>query len=167
MQRLDELRLEVRELFHRGKFMASRPNNHASNAQPGAMAGAQIDPTTHDLIRSIDRIRALEGERYLNHLLRNLMQQSNKRLEDLGAPVVDETADLKIMLRKAQSDEAIAKRYANHFGQSLGKIARLEGGEYSPEAHKIADEALKWDGSAAAEKELEAALQQQRDHSTH
>lgn len=96
------------------------------------------------IIKAIDRYRRLNGERYVNHLLRNLLQQSNNQMRDLGVVAVDDqrAADAEIQAMKAASAAAEAGEYANHFAAEL-KLIRDHANNIA-EANDIARKALEW-----------------------
>jgi hypothetical protein len=144
MDNLVTLRREVHGLFRRGRVMVN--NVRASGlASAQSQTQQQVDPALQAVFRAIDQMRALDGERAVNHLLRNLMQQSNKRLADLGVPTADENADLRMEVLKHESEARRAKQYANHFGSKLREISDLSKDDGILDAQAIADGALTWD----------------------
>lgn len=126
-----------------------------SSTPASAQAQTQVDPVLLEALRAIDKMRALDGERAVNHMLRNLLQQSNKRLSDLGMPALDDNADLRMQLLKEQSEASQAKQYANHFGAILRDIRddSLDGRD----AQIAARRALEWTPGSKTEQEIEDA----------
>lgn len=164
MQTLSSIRSEVMELFQRGKTMSNgQARAYAVNTAPGAMAASQqaIDEKgeAEAIIKAIDRYRRLNGERYVNHLLRNLLQQSNQQMRDLGVVAVDDqrAADAEVQVRKAASAAAEASEYANHFAQALRSIQSQASDERT--AH-VARKALEWRPGDKTLADIEEALGQ-------
>ena len=74
METLSSLRSEVTQLFKTGMTM-SNGNARAQQQAPhpaSQQALAEKDEA-EAIIKAIDRYRRLNGERYVNHLLRNLL----------------------------------------------------------------------------------------------
>lgn len=157
MQALSSIRSEVMELFNRGKAMSIGNSRTPPTAQAASQQALAEKDEAEAIIKAIDRYRRLNGERYVNHLLRNLLQQSNHQMRDLGAVVADDQhmAQAEMHIRQAQANERNAKAYANHFGNVLGEIAA---DPQNGSARDIAKEALKWQPGMAAKDELEQAL---------
>lgn len=110
------------------------------------------DELQADLLARFSTYRRVEGERLANHLLRNMLQQSNKTLQDCGLKAFDEMADLKMQLLKAEAESTRAKQYANHYATILKAMSLRRPGigldkmaKHADEMIAEAKEALKWD----------------------
>lgn len=165
MQALSSIRSEVMELFNRGKAMSNGQArvHQAAQAALGALGAGATQQALDEkgeaeaIIKAIDRYRRLNGERYVNHLLRNLLQQSNHQMRDLGAVVADDqrAADAEIQARKAQAAAAEASEYANHFASVLRSI---QGDASDDRTAQKARKALEWRPGQNAQDDLEKAL---------
>lgn len=156
MESLGALRRDVHgRLFARGYTMTRNSAGAGTSSTPAsAQAQTQVDPVLLEALRAIDKMRALDGERAVNHMLRNLLQQSNKRLSDLGMPAADDNADLRVQLLKEQSEASQAKQYANHFGTVLRSIQTTAQDEWTASKAK---RALEWNPGDKTEQEIEDA----------
>lgn len=111
------------------------------------------DAIQGEMIDAVERYRRLEGERIFNHFLRNMLDQSNKVLRDLGLIVADDQriADLETQLQKARSEASAAAAYANYFGLVLKNMST---GSTDKATAEKAKKALEWtpqQGEAAGE----------------
>jgi hypothetical protein len=101
------------------------------------------DQVQSEMLASVARYRALEGERMFNHFLRNMLAASNKVMRDHGLVIAEDQqiADLEAHLHRARTEATTAAAYANHFGTVLRSISTTAKDEHT--ANK-AKRGLEW-----------------------
>jgi len=128
----------------------SRPAVNPLSAQAQAEKGE-----AEAILNALDRYRRLNGERYANHLLRNLLQQSAAGLRDLGivSPDDQRAADLEMQLEKALAEMKAATAYANHFAMVLRSITTTAKDEHTAAKAK---RALEWKPGEKTDEDIAA-----------
>ena len=121
----------------------------------GMIAQRVRDRLQNELMATMEKFRRLEGEAVMNHLLRNMVQQSDAQLAELGFPVEDVDADLQVQIKKFHTEAEIARAYANRFGKALQQI--VSSNSDADGQATIAELALNWKpGQDESKEEAEA-----------
>lgn len=84
------------------------------------------DAVQSEMLATVARYRALEGERMFNHFLRNMLQASNKVMRENGLVIAEDQqiADLETHLQRVRSEASTAAAYANHFSAALRSLMK-------------------------------------------